>query len=327
MSKMSKISIIVPIFNTEEIQLKRGIDSILVQTFSDFELILVNDCSTNNCPEICEDYAKKDNRIKVIHNQQNIGCPQSRKVGLKEAKGEYIQFFDGDDWMEKNMLEELYGAAIINRSDMVFCDHYEHDEVKNSFKERRHGDIIDTTRTIRDVLLGKVWGTVCNKLIKKSILEQIVFPSCFMHEDEVITIQVLSYAQTINYVEKPLCHYYIHPHDHNIKENIETVKNYTQIVKFLSEKYGDISLFEPELSYRINLRKSWLLQHKYPEIRAVLKNFYPESNNRIFSISMRYLSETDKFRLFCAVYHLPFWLFRIYLKGKKMIRKIRKLVL
>jgi glycosyltransferase involved in cell wall biosynthesis len=318
---MPKISVIIPIYNTEELLLKRCIDSILSQTFTDFELILVNDCSTNNCPEICEDYAKKDSRIKIIHNQQNIGCPQSREVGLKEAISEYIQFFDSDDWMENDMLEELYGAAIINNSDIAYCDYYKHYEEENSVEATKLENIIDTTKAIRDIFLGKIWGIIWNRLTKKSIMEQIVFPSCFMHEDIVITVQLLFYAQTINYVEKPLCHYYIHSHNHNIKENVESVKNYTQVIAFLSEKYGDLSIFEPELSYRVNLRKSWLLQHKYAEIRAILKDFYPESNNRIFSISQFYLNEFEKFRLFCAVYHLPFWLFRIYLKGKKIIRK------
>jgi glycosyltransferase involved in cell wall biosynthesis len=321
---MSKISIIIPLYNTKEILLKRCIDSILSQTFTDFEVILVNDCSTNNCPEICEDYARNDSRIRVVHNQRNIGAPQSREVGLKEAKGEYIQFADSDDRMENNMLEEMYNFLIINNSDMAYCDYWIHDEDNNRFEETQQDNIIDAVSAIKELFSGKVWGVIWNKLIKKSILEQIVFPSFFMHDDIVITVQLLFYSQTIKQVKKPLYHYYIHPHNHNIKENVESVKNYTQIIAFLSEKYGDLSIFEPELSYRVNLRKSWLLQHKYAEIRAVLKEFYPESNNRIFSISQFYLNEFEKFRLFCAVYHLPFGLFRIYLKGKRFLRKIIK---
>jgi glycosyltransferase involved in cell wall biosynthesis len=325
---MSKISIIIPVYNTKEILLKRCIDSILSQTFTDFEVILVNDCSTDNCPKICEDYAKKDSRIKIIHNQQNMGCPRSREIGLKEAKGEYIQFSDSDDWMEENMLEEMYNTLIINNSDMVCCDYCKYYEENNHFEKTQEEDIIDAVSAIKDVFSGKVWGVVWNKLTKKSILEQVIFPYYsfdFASDDTVITIQLLFHAQTITQVKKPLYHYYINPHLHNIKENVESVKNYTQIIEFLSEKYGDLSIFEPELSYRVNLSKSWLLQHKYAEIRAVLKDFYPESNKRIFSISQFYLNEFEKFRLFCAVYHMPFWLFRIYLKGKRFLRKIRKI--
>jgi glycosyltransferase involved in cell wall biosynthesis len=106
-----KISVIVPVYNTE-LFIKRCIDSIIGQTFTDFEVILVNDNSTDKSPEICGEYANTDNRIKVIHNAVNRGSSVSRKTGLDIASGTYIQFIDSDDWIEQNMCERLYSTAV-----------------------------------------------------------------------------------------------------------------------------------------------------------------------------------------------------------------------
>jgi hypothetical protein len=144
-----------------------------------------------------------------------------------------------------------------------------------------------------------------------------------MHEDEVITIQLLSYAQQISYVEKPLAYYYFHLHNDNCRDNVEEIENFTQILQFLSEKQGELSIFEPELSDRINKCKSWLVNNKYAEVRAILQNFYPASNKRIFSKTQWYISELDKFHLFCAAYHLPIFPFLVFLRCRRFLGKIR----
>ncbi|MFT9493367.1 glycosyltransferase, partial [Anaerosolibacter sp.] len=102
---MPKLSIVVPIFNVED-YLPACIDSILNQTYTDFELILVNDGSIDKCEEICVEYKKKDARIKVIH-KKNGGVSSARNVGIQIAEGEYLAFVDPDDTIENNMYEEL----------------------------------------------------------------------------------------------------------------------------------------------------------------------------------------------------------------------------
>ena len=94
---MPIISIIVPVYNTEA-YLRRCLESILTQTFTDFECILIDDGSLDNCPMICDEYATKDNRIIVIH-QKNSGVSIARNIGLNVAKGEWINFVDSDDWL------------------------------------------------------------------------------------------------------------------------------------------------------------------------------------------------------------------------------------
>ena len=113
------ISIIVPIYNVGK-YLPKCIESILNQTFKNFELILVNDGSTDNSGVVCDDYEKKDTRIKIIH-KSNGGVSSARNAGLYVAKGEYIGFVDPDDYIDKNMYEKLYRLCIDNNSDIAIC--------------------------------------------------------------------------------------------------------------------------------------------------------------------------------------------------------------
>ena len=114
-------SVIVPIYKIEK-YLRRCIDSVLGQTFSDFELILVNDGSPDNCPAICEEYAAKDKRIRVIH-KENGGVTSARLRGVVEATGEWIGFVDGDDYVEPQMYERLLDNALKYQADISHCGH------------------------------------------------------------------------------------------------------------------------------------------------------------------------------------------------------------
>ena len=121
-----QISVIVPIYNVEK-YLAKCIDSIINQTLTNIEIILVNDGSTDNSRKIIDKYDKKDSRIKVIH-KKNGGQGSARNAGLDIAKGEYIGFVDSDDWIDSNMYENLYNAAISNNADIVVCNRKVFDE-------------------------------------------------------------------------------------------------------------------------------------------------------------------------------------------------------
>ena len=118
----SKISIIIPVFNVEN-YLKRCLDSILAQTFREFQVYIVDDGSTDQTGVICDEYAKKDKRITVIH-KQNEGVSIARNTAIEMATGEYFLFFDGDDHVEENCLEELYEAAVHQNADAVLYGYY-----------------------------------------------------------------------------------------------------------------------------------------------------------------------------------------------------------
>ncbi len=119
---MPKISIVVPIYNVEK-YLVQCVNSIINQTLTDIEIILVDDGSPDNCPKICDDYAKKDSRIKVLH-KKNGGLSSARNAGIKVATGEYIGFVDSDDYIELDMYEKMYSIAKQYEVDFVMSDYY-----------------------------------------------------------------------------------------------------------------------------------------------------------------------------------------------------------
>lgn len=120
--EMTKISVIVPVYKVEK-YIAKAIESILGQTMTEFELLLVDDGSPDRSGEICDEYAKKDARITVIH-KENGGAPSARNVAIDRAKGKYLFFMDADDWAEKDMLERMYELAEANHSQLVVCGFY-----------------------------------------------------------------------------------------------------------------------------------------------------------------------------------------------------------
>ena len=116
---MPLISVIVPIYNVEK-YLDRCVDSIINQTYKNLEIILVDDGSPDNCPQMCDDYAKKDSRIKVVH-KENGGLSDARNVGMEVATGEYVSFIDSDDYISLDFYETLLETIVDNDSDIVEC--------------------------------------------------------------------------------------------------------------------------------------------------------------------------------------------------------------
>lgn len=196
-----KISVIVPIYNVEP-YLEKCINSILNQTYKDFELILVDDGSPDNCPAICDEYAKKDNRITVIH-KQNGGVSSARNEGIKIAKGEFIWFVDSDDYIETNALEILSGYIEKSPSDLYIFEQglsgkFDIDNLNNLFYEhyfKYHFGFAP-------------W----NKIYKNSILQS---SSLFFDTEETVGEDLLfnvNYYTKINslkFLDEKLYHYVI----------------------------------------------------------------------------------------------------------------------
>lgn len=180
-----KLSIIIPIYKVEP-YLHKCINSILAQTFADFELILVDDGSPDKCGEICDEYAKRDTRIKVIH-KENGGVSAARNAGLEIAQGEYIGFVDSDDYIEKDMYEILYKLSKEYDADIVECGFsiVKEDEVKPILTNT---NIITGDKLLALHLLAKHWAHCLswNKIYKKYLFDGIKFPCGMIHEEEVI---------------------------------------------------------------------------------------------------------------------------------------------
>ena len=164
------ISIIVPIYKVEK-TLRKALDSILSQTFTNYELILVNDGSPDNCPAICEEYAAKDMRIKLI-NKENGGLSSARNAGLSVAKGEYTIFVDPDDYIDAEGLDELYATAIKENADITICDLYQEDEYSRKYLQQKPTSL-QSSQVLKD-LFYHIGGFTVNKLIRRSLYTELV---------------------------------------------------------------------------------------------------------------------------------------------------------
>lgn len=202
---MPKISIIVPVYKAEN-YLRRCVDSILNQTFTDFELILVDDGSPDRSGKICDEYARKDSRIRVFH-KENGGVSSARQKGMDEAVGEYTIHADPDDWVEPNMLEELYRKAKEEEADMVICDFFHNDGNKQSYIKQKPSAL--DNKTVLSELFQQLHGSCCNKLVKRVCYSgKAKFPkeiNCC--EDLIWCVQVLPLCRKISYVGKAFYHY------------------------------------------------------------------------------------------------------------------------
>lgn len=190
---MDKVSIIVPIYNVEG-YLSKCLDSIIRQTYSNIEIILVNDGSTDNCLEICNNYKKKDRRIVVI-DKENGGLSEARNTGIEISTGKYIMFIDSDDWISINMVEKLYDLIYEANACIAQCDFIRvYDEKQINTSKEKEKIMVMNNRDILKRIYDKngVKNTVVwNKLYSKKLFDNIRFPVGKLHEDEFTTYKIL----------------------------------------------------------------------------------------------------------------------------------------
>ena len=199
MEKNGLISIIVPVYDVEK-YIGRCVDSIINQTYKNLEIILVDDGSPDNCGKICDEYAKKDCRIKVLHIK-NGGVSNARNVGIEASTGEYISFVDSDDVICPEMYEKLLNCALENNADIVQC-HYYHlfeDGHKEDMKCEKTVQKIENTEDARKaVVYNKISFSVWAKLFKREIIGDIRFNTALkVSEDRLFVYECCSKASKV----------------------------------------------------------------------------------------------------------------------------------
>lgn len=220
---MTKVSIIVPIYNVEK-YLDRCMQSLLNQTLKDIEIIMVDDGSPDNCPKMCDEYAKKDGRIKVIH-KQNGGLGYARNSGLDIATGEYVAFVDSDDFVDNKMFETMYKKADKEKSDVVYCNHYIYYSNTGKVTEPSRPFIKDVTfrgsDVVNEVLKNmiasspeeqsdrKYYMSVWRGIFKRNIVHDIRFVSEkeFLSEDILYQVNVLRRVSSVTITNERLYYY------------------------------------------------------------------------------------------------------------------------
>ena len=226
------VSIIVPIYNAER-SLHRCVDSILAQTMADWELILVDDGSVDGSGSICDAYAAKDSRIKVIH-KPNEGVAATRMRGMATATGEYTIQVDSDDWVEPEMLAELYRKAKEEDADVVICDFfYDYGDCKPAKYQRQRPSGLTSEAVVSDLLEGRELKPYCwNKLVHKRCYERVDIPSDISHgEDFLINLTLFKSSQVrVAYLPQAFYHY-VHDENSNLLTRTYTTEDFERDVR------------------------------------------------------------------------------------------------
>ena len=196
---MNIITIIIPIYNVEQ-YLPQCLKSVINQTYQNLEIILVDDGSTDACPQICEEFALKDNRIKLIH-KKNGGLSDARNAGLKRATGDFISFIDSDDFVAVDFCEKLLKALLENTADVAECDFLafdnDQDLEKFSTDTKEKIEVFETEAAVELLMKEYFKQTVWNKLYRREVLGHFEFPVGKINEDEFWTYKVFGNAKKI----------------------------------------------------------------------------------------------------------------------------------
>ena len=312
---MPKVSIIVPVYNVEK-YIEKCLESLVNQTLEDIEIIVVNDGTKDNSKEKILQYIEKYPQKIVYLEKENGGLSDARNYGLPVAKGEYIAFLDSDDYIEKNMYEEMYKKAKEENSDMVECDflwEYLNSEKKVIKQKKDIGKIYESKKQ----MLVDVRVVAWNKIIKREILEKtkIQFPVGLRYEDVEFTYKLIPHLNKVSFVKKCFIHYVQRKESIANTQNARTKEIFTVLENVIDyyKKNNWYEEYETELEYiytrfllcsslkrmckiedreerKIALDKTWeKLNNKFPKWKkneilnknTNMKNLYIKSVNKI----------------------------------------------
>ena len=294
---MSKLSIIVPIYNVEK-YLKRCIDSILSQTYIDFEAILIDDGSSDQSGRIIDEYAKTDERIVAIH-QKNKGVSAARNAGLQVAKGEYIGFVDPDDWIEPDMYSVLLDMMDSEHCDIASCSWMANDEngVETPYSSGLSSALMSREEYMKHLfdMPPTVAGSVWSKVIRRDIIRSDFLEKYVICEDNHFVAQCCVNIKRAVYINKPLYHIFLRQNSTIRKEPGKVVlglaarRDIIEIAKRVNEDCADKAellfldqciyfcdkLKNDEYTYRSIARKEFLTYIKSKPLCIVTNNAIP----------------------------------------------------
>lgn len=296
------ISVIVPVYGVEA-YLDRCVESIVSQLYPKLEIILVDDGSPDSCPAMCDAWAARDSRIKVIH-KTNGGLSDARNAGFQIATGDYISFVDSDDWIEPEFISALYNALLENRAEIAECGTIYVAETGEHIRIRRTPaqNPLDRIEALRKLVLEDgVYQTVWNKLYKRSVVDGIPFPKGKYNEDDFWTYQVFDRIETLALVERPLYNYLqrgnsIMGSSYSLKrlDGLEArfdrmlyLQKYPQIAALVREQFLFDCMYHCQCVLRCIQNPEWadaiaLIQKMVKDTPAVPSNLIASKKNRFW---------------------------------------------
>lgn len=309
------ISFIVPIYNVER-YLQKCVDSILAQSYSNIEVVLVDDGSTDESVAICDSYANRDKRVQVIH-KENGGASSARNEGLSFAHGSYIAFIDSDDYVSPSMAEKLLDAISKTDSDLAMCNFAYTDELGNiteAFSDDTKAGEYITEELLRKVAAGWTFGIlVWNKLFKKELFDGgLLFLEGRIAEDEMIAHRLLARVRKAVIIPDVLCFY--RQRTGSVTNSSFNEKNLDSLEALIDRVEFFISINEEELAYIAsvtamkNLADLWSFRNKSKEIKAVLKSYRTRIRNLCGKIGKQQVAGKYVFSVFLFEKSFPLFL-------------------
>lgn len=313
-----KISIIVPIYNVEK-YLNECLNSIINQTFSDIEIICVNDGSKDNSRNILEEYAKKDCRIKII-DKQNGGLSSARNAGLNVANGDFIIFVDSDDWIAPDMAEKLYNNAILFNTDISICSVHLFDEQTKEINNNEpyfslaHFDSSFNNKVFsyKDTIpfLMDVCVMAWNKIYRKSFLDKCnaQFPDGLIFEDGPFFFSIFFKTQRIAIVRDFLYYYRINRQGSIVQKGGKKLFDIINVVNLMFDEIKNLDIFD-EIKYSFFQKKADDIIYRYELLPLNLKNKYSKIfrktscllNQQIFDFAKINQDFPWTYKNFCAL--------------------------
>lgn len=307
---MPKVSIIIPVYGVEK-YIERCARSLFEQTFDDIEYIFVNDCTKDNSIKVLEtvieDYPNRKEQVKILCHETNKGLPQARKTGILAASGEYLINFDSDDWVDVYIIEVLYNKAVKDGTDIVICDIYTTDgEHHTLLKCGIEG--IDKWDFFEQMCQMKLSWSTCNKLIKRTLFKEVIFPMCNNAEDMALILQLMAKADKVGYLPEPLYFYYSNPQsmsklltEEQILKNIKDRKANNEIVFDILKKVFPNDKYQKFVEmFRWQVKKlAWAMIVIDKKHYNYWKSIHSEINLSLFF--NRYITIEDKFKCLLTI--------------------------
>lgn len=322
-NKLPLISIIIPIYNVEK-YLKRCLDSVIKQTYRNIEMILVDDGSPDGCPGICDEYALADNRIKVVH-KENEGLAEARNVGLSASTGEYISFIDSDDFVSLEYVEILYKGIVEFDADVSLATFQRFEKIEDVVLRKNDGaDFQLLTKkqifenyTSLNTCTSMPFISACNKLYKRELFDDVQYPKGKLFEDSFTSYKLLDKADKIAFVPDALYYYFINPKSimgTSFKEkHLEVIEAYRGGYNYFLNKG------ESEISYMMIVPLLMREAYCWWGCRYILKNKMLEKNvlsqYRQDCQKLKFVSTLDaKWQIAFKLIALAPWIYAFYRK-------------
>lgn len=324
MSNNKLVSIIVPVYNVEQ-YVEKCINSIINQTYSNLEIILVNDGSTDSSGALCDNLAKKDDRITVYH-KENGGLSDARNYGVARAKGDYIGFVDSDDYVHKDMYKHLYETITKNSADVAECSFFVvYNDIPTSYYNSEDYCItLDKEGYLKEYLsMEKIYGAVCWKLIKSEIAKQIEFPKNKFYEDAFYTYELVQIANKYVITNKEL--YYYIMRDGSItnmnfnEKHLDNIEIAEKFVDYVTDEYPNLISYakSKEMYSYFSVFNKILELDNYKEVKSYenIRRYFVE--NRLSILKNNVISKSRKLSSFIIGINTPIYrkILKIY-KGK-----------